>query len=117
MAITSRDNAVFEAGIKLGALYHQFVGSPVSPTTVDSLEKAISQSISVQPYVKNIKVVIDRQMLMESLNTFGYAELKGTMLHVDAVFEYNRIEVKASMELKNGYPLMYIKDIKVLSEE
>ncbi|MCQ2376461.1 MAG: dihydroneopterin aldolase family protein, partial [Methanocorpusculum sp.] len=25
---TDRENAVFEAAIKLGALYHQFVGTP-----------------------------------------------------------------------------------------
>ncbi|MBQ3684350.1 MAG: hypothetical protein II925_02025, partial [Methanomicrobium sp.] len=41
---TSPDNkaqAVFEAGIKLGALYHQWVGTPISPKTAASVEKAI----------------------------------------------------------------------------
>ena len=28
--ITERDRAIFEAGIKLGALYHQWVGTPIS---------------------------------------------------------------------------------------
>ncbi len=36
---TNREIAAFEAGIKLGALYHQFVGSPISPKTADSLEE------------------------------------------------------------------------------
>ena len=44
---TNREIAAFEAGIKLGALYHQFVGSPVSPKTADSLERAIEESISL----------------------------------------------------------------------
>ena len=34
-SITERDNALFEAGIKLGALYHQFSGSPVNMRTID----------------------------------------------------------------------------------
>ncbi|NOQ47550.1 MAG: hypothetical protein GQ576_00105, partial [Methanococcoides sp.] len=54
--ITDRDNVLFEAGIKLGALYHQFTGSPVNLRTVESLETAIAQSISVQPCVEKITV-------------------------------------------------------------
>ena len=60
---TNREIAAFEAGIKLGALYHQFVGSPVSPKTADSLERAIEESISLQPYVRSVDVRIDRRML------------------------------------------------------
>ncbi|HTY90940.1 MAG TPA: dihydroneopterin aldolase family protein [Methanocella sp.] len=112
MSVTPRDKAVFEAGIKLGALYHQFVGSPISPKTVDSLEKAISQSISVQPFVKSITVHIDRDMVMENLNSFGYTELTGPMLTVDAVIRYENYEVFAGMALKDGYPLMQVKEVK-----
>ena len=72
--ITDRDNALFEAGIKLGALYHQFTGSPVNLNTVSSLEMAIQESISVQPYVEEISVKIDRDMLRSRLNNeFGYS--------------------------------------------
>ena len=35
---TDRENAVFEAAIKLGALYHQFVGTPISRATADKVE-------------------------------------------------------------------------------
>lgn len=113
MSVTARDNAVFEAGIKLGALYHQFTGSPVNLRTVESLEKAIAQSISVQPYVKSISVSIDRKMIEENLGgRFGYTELKGPMLHVDAVIKYEHYEVSAGISLKDGYPLMFIKDVK-----
>jgi len=112
MSVTPRDNAVFEAGIKLGALYHQFVGSPVNLKTVDSLEKAISQSISVQPFVKSITVRIDRDMVKANLSSFGYTELKGPMLTVDAVIKYENYEVSVGMALKDGYPLMHVKDVK-----
>lgn len=112
MSVTPRDNAVFEAGIKLGALYHQFVGSPISLKTVDSLETAIAQSISVQPFVKSIKVQIDRDMVKANLSSFGYTELKGPMLTVDAVIKYENYEVSVGMALKDGYPLMHVKDVK-----
>ncbi len=112
MPATPRDNAVFETGIKLGALYHQFVGAPISPKTVDSMEKAIAQSISVQPYVKSIKVHIDREMVKENLSSFGYTELKGPMLKVDVVIAYEGYEVTAGMALKDQYPLMFVKDVK-----
>ena len=112
MPVTARDNAVFEAGIKLGALYHQFVGSPVNVKTAESLEKAISQSISVQPYVKHITVRLDRKMIEESLSAYGYTELKGPMLDVDAVIKYEKYEVAVGISYKDGYPLMFIKDIR-----
>jgi len=112
MSVTPRDNAAFEAGIKLGALYHQFVGAPVSLKTAESLEKAISESISVQPFVKSISVSIDRQMIRDNLSTFGYTELKGPMLKVDAVIKHEGYEASVGLEFKNGYPLMFIKDIR-----
>jgi hypothetical protein len=110
--VTPRDNAVFEAGIKLGALYHQFVGAPVNLKTAKSLERAIEQSISVQPFVKSISVKIDREMVKESLSAFGYTELKGTMLKVDAIIKYENYEVSVGMSFKDQYPLMYVKDVK-----
>lgn len=113
-SITERDNALFEAGIKLGALYHQFTGSPVNLRTVDSLEKAISESISVQPYVKSITVSIDREMIRSKLNSeFGYCELEGRMLDVNLIMNYENVIVKASLKFNQelDYPLMKIEEI------
>lgn len=36
-ACTERERALFEAGIKMGTIYHQFVGTPVNLRTVESL--------------------------------------------------------------------------------
>jgi hypothetical protein len=113
-SITDKDNALFEAGIKLGALYHQFIGSPVNLRTVDSLEKAIAESISVQPYVKSILVSIDRQMIRSRLNSeFGYCELEGRMLDVNLSMKYGSAMVKASLRFNRelDYPLMKIEEI------
>ncbi|MDF1556569.1 MAG: dihydroneopterin aldolase family protein [ANME-2 cluster archaeon] len=114
MVITDRDNALFEAGIKLGALYHQFAGSPLNPGTVDSLEAAISQSISVQPYVRHITVNIDRDMVVEKAGgEFGYCELEGRMLDVEATIVFKEVTVRVALKFDRGldYPLMRIIDV------
>ena len=103
---TNREIAAFEAGIKLGALYHQFVGSPVSPKTADSLERAIEESISLQPYVRRVDVRIDRRMLSE--NAFGYGELEGRMIYAEVEIDYQGETVRARLEYDpdKNYPLM-----------
>ena len=54
--VTSQNQAVFEAGIKLGALYHQWVGTPVSQNSAAGLESAIEQAVILQPFVEEIAV-------------------------------------------------------------
>lgn len=113
--ITDRDNALFEAGIKLGALYHQFTGSPINLKTVDSLEQAISRSISVQPFVEDITVLINRDMVRSNLNNeFGYCELEGRMLDVRISILYGDVRAKVVLEYDGGleYPLMRIESVE-----
>ncbi len=101
-----REQAIFEAGIKLGALYHQFVGTPVSPETAPSLETAIRESISLQPFVREVRISIDRSAMEK--NVFGYAELKGTMLTADVVTRVETSCCHARLGKKGDYPLMEI---------
>ena len=114
--ITDRDNALFEAGIKLGALYHQFIGTPVSPETAGDLETAIKESVSLQPRVRSVNVKIDREKVRERANEFKYCELRGEMLDVTVVVRYNAVEaqVRVKYEEDLDYPLMRIE--KVLTE-
>lgn len=117
--INDRDNALFEAGIKLGALYHQFTGSPVNLNTVSSLERAIQESISVQPFVEDISVKIDRDMLKSKLNSeFGYSELQGPMLSVKITVKFGSVKAKVKMEYNPelNYPLMKIEEIEETSD-
>ena len=114
-AITDRDNALFEAGIKLGALYHQFTGSPVNLKTMESLENAIAQSISVQPFVEDITVSINRDMVRSNLNDeFGYCELEGRMLDVRINVKYGSVRAKVALEYDSEleYPLMRILSVE-----
>lgn len=109
--MNDREQALFEAGIKLGALYHQYVGAPLDLRTVATLEKAIEESISVQPYVESARVKIDREAVATKINKFGYTELEGKMLDVELVVAYGTAKVLVKMQYDEDadYPLMFIE--------
>ena len=115
--INDRERAVFEAGIKLGALYHQFTGTPIHPNMLADLASMIEKSIGLQPFVKNITVTIDAEMVKKKLNSeFGYCELEGRMLNVNLQVEYGDVlaHVEMSYDEENDYPLMSIRSIEKL---
>lgn len=111
--ISHRERAIFEGGISMGALFHQFVGTPVSIENVELLEKSIESSFKLQPCISDVKVNIDRQKLEELNNEFDYISLDGNMLNVKIHVEYE--EVKAIIQIEYieelNYPLMYVDDI------
>ena len=115
MEISNRDRAVFEAGIKLGALYHQFVGTPINTDMIEGLARMIEESIGVQPFVRSISVIIDSEKVKKKQNPeFGYCELEGRMLHVSLDVLYKNIIVHAEMcyDEEKDYPLMSINKIE-----
>ena len=61
--LTYRERAIFEGGISMGALFHQFVGTPVSVDTIASLEKAIEESILLQPAIVDVDVKLNKEMI------------------------------------------------------
>jgi len=103
-----REQAVFEAGIKLGALYHQWVGTPISRASATSVERAIEQAVILQPYVEEITVRLDRSLMTE--NRFGYSELSGMMFSVEIVTRVGFAYCRARLSPDLGYPLMKIVD-------
>jgi dihydroneopterin aldolase len=82
------------------------VGAPVSSRTAASLEKAMKESISLQPYVKEVHVRIDRSILKE--NVFGYGELEGRMIIAEVKIDYEGEVVIARLQFdpEKNYPLM-----------
>jgi hypothetical protein len=102
----NREQAVFEAGIKLGALYHQWVGTPISRKSAASVEKAIEQAVILQPFVEEITVRLDRNLMTE--NRFGYSELSGMMFDVEIITRVGFTYCRARLTPENGYPLMKI---------
>jgi len=112
--IPDRDRAIFEAGIKLGALYHQWVGTPISRKSAGSVESAIEQAVILQPYVEEILVRLDRNLMTE--NTFGYSELSGLMFNVEIVTRVGFTYCRARLAPKDGYPLMQIAECNEIPE-
>lgn len=110
---TKRERAVFEAGIKLGTVYHQFIGTPVSSSNVRSLEKAIEEGVKVQPFVDDVEVRIDRKSLRKKRNEFDYQSLTGAMLDVRVGIRIEEVFVLARMRYVEelNYPLMFVEKI------
>jgi hypothetical protein len=104
--VSDREQAIFEAAIKLGALYHQWVGTPVSRDSAASVESAIEKAVILQPYVEEITVRLDRSLMTE--NIFGYSELSGLMYHVEIVTRVHFAYCHARLAPQDGYPLMEI---------
>lgn len=105
---TDRETACFETGVKFGALYHQFAGTPVSPNSAASLETAIEETIENQPHCAAVTVDIHTDELE---TTRGYTELTGEYMDVTMRIEYEDCIVHAEMAMEDGYPLMRVVDI------
>ena len=105
------ETACFEAGVKFGALYHQFAGTPVSPDTADSLARAMEESIENQPFCESVTVDILTDDLADAID-HGYTELTGRFMEVEIVVEQDGVEVVARMEMEDGYPLMRVADVR-----
>lgn len=108
---TDKERAIFEAGIKLGTVYHQYVGVPLNLSNAGSLETAIRESLLVQPFVENAEVTIDRTRLKKKAGKYKYYTLTGDMLNVNLSIRYGSEVIRASLryvkEMK--YPLMFFQ--------
>lgn len=111
---TDQDQVIFEAGIKLGALYHQWVGTPISRKSAASVESAIEQAVILQPFVEEITVRLDRTLMTE--NKFGYSELSGLMFDVEIVTRVGFSYCRARLAPKDGYPLMRIVECHAITK-
>jgi hypothetical protein len=111
--ISKRERAIFEGAITMGALFHQFIGTPVSIHSVESLEKSIENAMILQPCITKVEINIDRQFLEKIKNEYDYISLTGEMLDVKVVSNYSNkravIRLKFIEEL--NYPLMYVEEV------
>ena len=108
---TDAETASFETGIKFGALFHQFVGTPVSEASVDSLETAIEESIENQPYCAAVSVDIDAAAVAADAGPFGYTGLDGSHMEVSVRVEYEDTTATARMAMEDGYPMMRLVEV------
>ena len=108
-----KERACFEAGIKMGTIYHQFVGTPFDLSNVSQLERAMEDAIRVQPYVSDVIVRIDRSGLVSDGDTYSYRSLVGEMIDAVVTIDMDGTSVTAEMryDAELGYPLMFISRI------
>jgi hypothetical protein len=114
--LSDRERACFETGIKLGALYHILSGIPIrnNENIINSIERGIESAISCQPYVKSVKIYLDREKISGTKESeYDYDEINGKMIQAELIIEYESIHVIAKIEWvpELEYPLMYIEKI------
>ncbi len=111
--ISNRERVIFEGAITMGALFHQFIGTPVNSESAETLEKSIKEAMELQPCIEEVEVKINREILEEAKSEFNYVSLNGDMLDVRVVSKYNDKKAVLRMEYIEDlkYPLMYVEDI------
>jgi len=114
--LSIRERACFETGIKLGALYHILCGIPIQSdeNIIHSIEKGIEAAISCQPFVKSIKIDLDREKILRNKSTeFDYDEITGKIIRAELIVKYESVEIVAKIDWIEDleYPLMYIEKV------
>lgn len=112
--VTDRDRAVFEAGVALGMVIHQFTGVPVRfREEVELLEKVIEYAVKSQPFKREARVRIGIDGLEDSREPYRYTTLKSRNMDVEVVVEYGGAVVRARLRYipELDYTLAYIEDI------
>jgi hypothetical protein len=109
---SDRDRAAFEAGIKLGSIAHQYVGTPLTSASAPSLERAIEAATKVQPLVERIRVRIDRKR-MRVRGPYRYGVLTEDLLDVEVAVRVGSARAVGTLRYvpELDYPLMYLKAI------
>ncbi|MFO8109326.1 MAG: dihydroneopterin aldolase family protein [Thermoplasmata archaeon] len=115
---SDNERAAFELGIKLGALFHQFIGAPLSSDNIEVLERAIEKTIESQAFVKRVDVHIIPKLLDIDSVFHEYTTLSGDMLDARVIVEFKDIEVQGRLRYVEelDYPLMYIESITLIGD-
>jgi len=113
--LTRREALLFEAGIKLGGVFHQYLGTPVSPRTAPSLAGAIEAAVGLQPFVRSVRVRIDpRRAGPPGRGRFAYHYLTAEMLDVTVELVDGPLTVEARLKYRPElrYPLMSVARVE-----
>jgi len=116
-SVTDRERAIFEGAIALGAIYHQFIGIPIS-TDVDvikTLEETIKKTMQLQPYRESVEVKLNAEKIKgRKDNPYDYETLKGKHLDVKVKTRYGSAEATVRMRYLSeiDFTLMYIEKLE-----
>jgi hypothetical protein len=113
--LTRREALLFEAGIKLGGVFHQYLGTPVSTRTAAHLARTIEHAVGLQPYVARVRVRIDPgRGGPTGAGRFAYHYLTPPMMHVEVTLADGPVEVVATLAVRPRlrYPLMRVESVR-----
>jgi hypothetical protein len=111
LRLSRRESLLFEAGIKLGGVFHQYLGIPVSEKTAGSLARAIEAAVGLQPFVRKVSVrIFPKRGGPLGRGRFAYRYLTPEMLAVDVVLVDGPTAVEARLQHRPDlrYPLMKV---------
>ena len=111
-ALTSREALLFEAGIKLGGIFHQYLGIPVSPRTAPALARSIEAAVALQPFVESVRVQIEPgKGGAAGKGRFGYRYVTAEMIdaRVSLADGVTRVVARLSYRSDLRYPLMRVE--------
>lgn len=115
--LSDRERACFEAGIKLGAIFHSLLAIPVQNQDVvlKSIEEGFTSAFKSQPYVEDlkIKVKMDDPEKFTKKNPYDYTVIKDYMLDVELSLRYGDTSLEACIKWlpELEYPLMFVSRI------
>jgi hypothetical protein len=115
--LSDRERACFEAGIKLGAIFHSLLAIPVQnqDDVLKSVEDGFTSAFKSQPYVEDlkIKIKIDDPEKYTKRNPYDYMIIKDYMLDVELSLKYGDASLEACIKWlpELEYPLMAVSRI------
>ena len=113
--LTRREALLFEAGVKLGGIFHQYLGIPISATTAPGLARTIERAVALQPYVVRVRARVDvRRGGRTGTGRFAYRYLTAEMLDVMVVLRDGPTEVEARLAHRADlrFPLMRVVRVR-----
>jgi hypothetical protein len=119
-ALSAREALLFEAGVKLGGVFHQYIGMPVSPETAPGLARTIERAVSLQPFVTAVSVRIDTERgPAAGTGRLAYRYLTPEMLAVEVTLQDGATTVVAGLDHRAdlNYPLMSVLSVDTLEPD
>jgi hypothetical protein len=109
--LSRREALLFEAGVKLGGVFHQYLGVPVSRRTAPALARTIEAAVGLQPFVRSVRVRVDpTRGGPVGRGRFAYRYLTAEMLEVAVELADGALTVEALLKHRPDlrYPLMSV---------
>jgi dihydroneopterin aldolase len=109
--LSRREALLFEAGIKLGGVFHQYLGMPVSPRTAGVVARAVEAAVGLQPFVRSVRVRVEPgRGGRVGRGRFAYRYLTAEMLDVTVELVDGPVAVEARLVHRRDlrFPLMSV---------